>query len=172
ALAHLADAAIVFLLWAAVTGPYLEGLDARLAEVEAVCGQAAADELAALALLRALALWGAVWLAYFAGFTALSGRTPGKEAASLAVAAADGGRAPLAAVLFRESLGRVVSLAFVALGYLWAAWERQGRAWHDLIAGTRVVAVSAPVLAPSGPPAGFWRRAAALALDAVLVAVV
>lgn len=35
----------------------------------------------------------------------------------------------------------LISLWCGGLGYLWAVWEKDGRGWHDLMAGTRVVSV-------------------------------
>jgi uncharacterized RDD family membrane protein YckC len=42
-------------------------------------------------------------------------------------------------VLLREVVGKTISGLFLSLGYLWAGWHSEKRAWHDSIAGTYVV---------------------------------
>ena len=40
-------------------------------------------------------------------------------------------------------LGRAASSFVVYLGYLWMLWDREAQTWHDKIAGTVVVPISA-----------------------------
>jgi uncharacterized RDD family membrane protein YckC len=42
-------------------------------------------------------------------------------------------------VAFVRSLASLFSLIALGLGFFWAGWSREKRAWHDLIAGTLVV---------------------------------
>ena len=35
----------------------------------------------------------------------------------------------------------LVGLSLLGLGYLWALWDKDGRTWHDMAAGTAVVRV-------------------------------
>lgn len=42
-------------------------------------------------------------------------------------------------MLFRESLGKFVSGAFFAIGFIWIMIDNENRAWHDMIFGTMVV---------------------------------
>lgn len=126
---------------------------------------------------------------------ALGGTTPGKHARGLRVVGPDGGRISAARALRRELAGRLgiehVMLAVGgggALGYLWPRRDRAGRAWHDHVAATQVVArepkpaVDADLRPPFAPRetlhggglalAGYWERAAAFLLDSSLVVTV
>lgn len=42
-------------------------------------------------------------------------------------------------MLFRESLGKFISMVFFALGYIWIMIDNENRAWHDLVFGSMVV---------------------------------
>lgn len=44
-------------------------------------------------------------------------------------------------MLFRESIGKFISAAFFALGYIWIMIDNENRAWHDLVFGTLVVEI-------------------------------
>jgi uncharacterized RDD family membrane protein YckC len=81
--------------------------------------------------------WTLAYVAYHAVGNS-AGATPGKRLLGLRVVAADGG--PLG---FRRSLARAAGLLLSTplcnLGFLWAFFQPESRAWHDLIAGSRVV---------------------------------
>ena len=70
------------------------------------------------------------------GFT---GRTLGKWVAGLRVERRDGEPLDLGRSLLRHTVGYLASLVTLGLGFLFAAFNREGRALHDLIAGTVVV---------------------------------
>ncbi|MFL6229526.1 MAG: RDD family protein [Pyrinomonadaceae bacterium] len=70
---------------------------------------------------------------------AFSGRTVGKWATGLRVERRDGERLGFGRALLRHTVGYFASLATLGLGFLLAALSREGRALHDLIAGTVVV---------------------------------
>jgi len=38
-----------------------------------------------------------------------------------------------------RTIGEIIGAASLGLGYLWALWDSENRAWHDKLAGTRVV---------------------------------
>jgi len=80
-----------------------------------------------------------------------SGQTIGKRAMSIRVIDfASGGPLAGAQALVRY-VGRIISFIPCALGYFWAIWDNEKQAWHDKIAGTVVVPVSAyPVAAWPG----------------------
>ncbi|MCX5784479.1 MAG: RDD family protein [Elusimicrobia bacterium] len=40
---------------------------------------------------------------------------------------------------FWRSVFSIVSALPAGLGYAWAVWEKDGRTWHDLIAGIKIV---------------------------------
>ena len=69
----------------------------------------------------------------------LTGRTLGKWATGLRVERRDGERLDFVSALVRHTVGYLVSLLTLGLGFLLAAFNREGRALHDMIAGTVVV---------------------------------
>ena len=90
---------------------------------------------AVVVAMLVLVLVAAVW---FVGFESSARQaTPGKAALGLRVTDADGGRAPFGRVLARFLAG-APSWALLHLGHAMAAWTRDRRALHDLVAGTRV----------------------------------
>lgn len=68
-----------------------------------------------------------------------TGRTVGKWATGLRVERRDGGRLGFGRAILRHTVGYLASLLTLGLGFLLAAFSRDGRALHDLIAGTVVV---------------------------------
>ncbi|HOI42342.1 MAG TPA: RDD family protein [Elusimicrobiales bacterium] len=68
------------------------------------------------------------------------GATPGKMIMKVRIVDAEtGGKVPVDKAFLR-SFFSLASL-FLMLGYIWAAWQKDGRTWHDLIAGTKAVKV-------------------------------
>ncbi len=81
-------------------------------------------------------------LTYFLIFLWLlaRGQTPGKWLMDIrAVDKRDGSQPGLGRMLLRETLGKLVSGFFLALGWFWVIWDRDAQAWHDKIAGTVVL---------------------------------
>jgi uncharacterized RDD family membrane protein YckC len=74
----------------------------------------------------------------FVGLTSLRGQTVGKWATGLYVRRADGEPLSLGRSLVRHLVGYPVSLVLAGIGFLMAAFNANGRALHDLIAGTIV----------------------------------
>ncbi|MDT7604191.1 MAG: hypothetical protein QOF61_2188 [Acidobacteriota bacterium] len=70
---------------------------------------------------------------------AFTGRTVGKWATGLRVERRDGEPLSVARALLRHTVGYLASLLTLGAGFLVAALSREGRALHDLIAGTVVV---------------------------------
>jgi len=85
--------------------------------------------------------------AYVAGLTAAGGQTIAKMAFGLRVTDADGGAVSLPRALAR-TLWMPVSLT---LGVVWIFLGREGRTLHDVLSGTRVMAVPPP---PQPSPEG------------------
>jgi uncharacterized RDD family membrane protein YckC len=77
---------------------------------------------------------------YFTFFTNWGGQTPGKMLMRVRVVAADLEEVSLARSLSR-TLCYFASYLFFGLGFLIAAFNRDKRALHDLVAGTRVIRV-------------------------------
>ncbi len=42
-------------------------------------------------------------------------------------------------MLFRECLGKWISMVFFAIGFIWIMVDNENRAWHDMIFGSMVV---------------------------------
>jgi uncharacterized RDD family membrane protein YckC len=77
---------------------------------------------------------------YFTATIAASGQTPGQSACDLVVVAYNGqalspGRSAL------RFVGSLVSVSALMAGYLWMLRDPQRRAWHDLMAGSIVIAM-------------------------------
>lgn len=81
----------------------------------------------------------ALWAMYFIGFTAACGQTPGKRILGLHVVNDNGTSVDWAAASVRFFIGYPVSLLPLGLGFYWALVDKNNQAWHDKIAGTRVI---------------------------------
>lgn len=75
----------------------------------------------------------------FVGLTALRGQTLGKWATGLCIRRKDGERVDVGHALLRHLVGYPLSFLTLGIGFLFAAFNAQGRALHDIIAGTIVV---------------------------------
>ncbi|HJQ33863.1 MAG TPA: RDD family protein [Pyrinomonadaceae bacterium] len=75
----------------------------------------------------------------FVVIAALTGRTLGKWLAGLRIERKDGEPQSYARALVRHLVGYPLTLLTLGLGFLLAAFHPQGRALHDLLAGTVVV---------------------------------
>lgn len=75
---------------------------------------------------------------YFGAFTALTLSTPGQAALGLGVRNLDGDP-PTRREAFLRAFGYLLSLMAFMLGFLWAAMDSDGMAWHDHISGTILV---------------------------------
>jgi uncharacterized RDD family membrane protein YckC len=103
--------------------------------------------VAALVIVTVAAVW-------FVGFEASAKQaTPGKAALGLRVTDVAGARPPFGRIAGRFLAG-APSWALLHLGHAMAAWTRDRRALHDLIAGTRVEQRE-----PPGTPLPAWARA-------------
>ena len=78
-------------------------------------------------------------LGYYVVFTAWRGQTLGKMALGIQVVDRQGNVPNLGQVLLREVVGKILSSIALGLGYLWVAWDKEKRGWHDHIGGTYVV---------------------------------
>lgn len=67
------------------------------------------------------------------------GQTLGKWATGLRIERRDGAPAGVGRILVRHLLGYPLSLVIFGLGFLVAVFDSQGRALHDMLAGTLVV---------------------------------
>ena len=75
---------------------------------------------------------------YVVGLTAAGGQTFGKMALGLRVTDAGGGPVTLPQAVVRT----LWTPASVTVGIVWTLFDREGRALHDALAGTRVLAAS------------------------------
>jgi uncharacterized RDD family membrane protein YckC len=83
----------------------------------------------------------AVGIAYTLYFWTTNGATPGKQVMGLKVVFADGGELIGPATGIVSYIGYIISGIPLFLGYLWAIWDPKHEAWHDKIAGTKVIKV-------------------------------
>lgn len=77
-------------------------------------------------------------LTYFFLTVGIAGQTLGKALMGIRIVDAGGGRLSLARSLIR-TFAYLVSLIPLLMGFLWILIDRDRRAWHDLISGSRVV---------------------------------
>ncbi|MAL03282.1 MAG: hypothetical protein CL625_03255 [Arenimonas sp.] len=119
--------------------------------------------IAALVITALAAIW-------FIAFEASPWQaSPGKRLAGLKVVGTDGGRPGTGRIVARFFAG-APSWLLLHLGHAMAAIRRDGRALHDLVAGTQVVlAPDAPATMPRW--ARYWLAAQATVLVAALMAV-
>lgn len=81
-----------------------------------------------------------VAVVYWSVLTKWRGQTAGKFLCGLQVHSAKdpSSRPSLASTLVRESIGKILSAIFLLIGFIWIAWSKNRRAWHDYLAGTQV----------------------------------
>ena len=82
------------------------------------------------------------WVTYLWASNA-TGVSAGKFLFGIRVTRTDKESAPGAVRGFLRTIAVGLSLACFGLGYLWSLWDRDRRAWHDMLTGTRVVQVTA-----------------------------
>jgi uncharacterized RDD family membrane protein YckC len=83
--------------------------------------------------------------AFFIMFWSRGGQTLGMRAWRIRVEMLDGSPLP-ATIAARRFAAALLSAAPLGFGFLWIAIDPDGRAWHDHLAGTRVVRVASPGL--------------------------
>jgi uncharacterized RDD family membrane protein YckC len=81
-----------------------------------------------------------VMFLYLMAATALAGRTWGMSLVSLRTVDAQTGMAPTTGQCVRRAFGYMLSLATFGLGLLYALFDAEGRAAHDHLSGTIVIA--------------------------------
>ncbi|MEX6509163.1 RDD family protein [Jiella sp. M17.18] len=84
-----------------------------------------------------------VGIVYVIGFWVWKGATPGKMALGMTVVTADGHRPIGLGTAVLRYLGYLASGLVFCLGFLWIAFRRDKRGWHDMIAGTLVLTTPA-----------------------------
>lgn len=89
----------------------------------------------------------------------LNGQSIGRALAGVKVVDRDGFLVGLNAAAIR-ALARVVSFAAGYVGYLWMAWDAEGRTWHDIAADSRVLRVAANPGPKVGGPTWRWTKVA------------
>ncbi|MBN2569223.1 MAG: RDD family protein [Deltaproteobacteria bacterium] len=77
-------------------------------------------------------------MVYFTYFHGMTGQTPGKRLIGLRVIQKSGASMTLG-IAFLRWVGYLISKIFLYLGFIWVAFNREKRGWHDFIAGTCVV---------------------------------
>lgn len=98
----------------------------------------------ALALTAGYVGVASVAIINFVLLAAFSGRTLGKWITGLRIERRDGEPVSFARALVRHSIGYLLTILTLGLGFLITAFDPQGRALHDWLAGTIVVRSRAP----------------------------
>ena len=114
------------------------GLVALSTLLARLLGEGARDTSEA-ALTFGLVAAAAVAALNFLVLPVFTGRTLGKWATGLRVECRDGDPVTFPRALVRHTVGYLLSLLTLGFGFLVAAFSRDGRALHDLLAGTVVV---------------------------------
>ena len=83
-------------------------------------------------------VWLLLWLTYHVIFWATKGTTFGGMVMGLRIVREDGRPLTWGVALVR-AMSALLSALALGLGFLWVAWSREKRAWHDRLAGTMVV---------------------------------
>ena len=78
-------------------------------------------------------------LIYHVAFISAKGQTIGKMIFGIQVVNSQGNIPGIGSVLLREVVGKSLSAIALGLGYLWVAWDKDKRGWHDHVGGTYVV---------------------------------
>lgn len=139
-IAFLLDILFLEILGTLVTLPLVNQSELNLAKIVirwAATGRISVDGALLVALYTLMMVL--VWGLYFVGFTAACGQTPGKKILGLWVTDEDGGPVSWGAASIRCFIGYPLSLLPLGLGFYWALVDRNNQAWHDKIAGTRVI---------------------------------
>lgn len=77
---------------------------------------------------------------YWVALTLVMGATPGKKIMGLRIVRKDHTLdVGFGQLLLRETIGRLLSMTPLCLGYLWVSWDKERRTFHDMVSGTRVV---------------------------------
>lgn len=76
---------------------------------------------------------------YYPYFDGVTGATPGKRMIGLRVVDDRTGDSIGYGRGLGRSLFKIISGLVLLLGYLWAIWDREKRAWHDMVVSSRVV---------------------------------
>ncbi|GAA4856413.1 RDD family protein [Paenibacillus vulneris] len=76
---------------------------------------------------------------YYVTMTVAWGQTLGKMAVGIEVVREDGRPNGVGWIILREVIGKFVSGLILCIGFMMAGWDREKRALHDRMAGTRVV---------------------------------
>lgn len=84
-----------------------------------------------------------LWLLPAIAMALTNGQSQGKKAAQIRVVRTDGKRATLPWSVLREWPVKAILLVTVGVDQLWPLWDRENRALHDMVVGSRVVRADA-----------------------------
>lgn len=69
----------------------------------------------------------------------VTGQSLGKMAAGLRIVTSKGEHPPFGSLVFRQTLGYLLTFGSLGFGFLFSVFSSKGRALHDYLAGTQVV---------------------------------
>ena len=76
---------------------------------------------------------------YYGYFWSKNGQSIGKKLMGVKVVSQDGQPLSFVKAGLRGTIGYWISSLVFSLGFIWAAFDKDGETWHDKIFGTRVV---------------------------------
>jgi uncharacterized RDD family membrane protein YckC len=79
-----------------------------------------------------------VGVLYWSVLTGWRGQTAGKALCGIRVLSSSGSHAGFLRAVLRECVGKPISAPVLLLGFIWVAFSKCKRAWHDFVAGTVV----------------------------------
>ncbi len=89
-------------------------------------------------------------ISYWVLFIGLRGQAPGKMVMGLHAVRAGRPVPGIGPALARETLGKLMSILSLGLGYAWASRDPRKQTWHDKLAGTYVIRTRTGIFTP--PP--------------------
>lgn len=95
--------------------------------------------LVSAAVLVMIALLFLLQFLYFGYFWSKNGQSIGMKMMGIKVVRSNGELLTFLRAGLRGTIGYYISSLIFSLGYLWAAFDEQGQAWHDMIFDTLVV---------------------------------
>lgn len=116
-------------------------VDIVIGKVFGVQGTLLGTDLSAPAAKTGKLIGNLIGIFYFVLFTAFGGQTLGKKVVGIKVVRMDCGEVGFWRALLRETIGKILAMIILCIGYLMAAFHPRKRGLHDYIAGTQVISL-------------------------------
>lgn len=133
-IAYIVDQVILGMIGCALMLPFM-----GLFGVAAATESNVLSAFAGLAFLIVLPIVMVLNFIYFGFFWSRDGQSVGMKLMRIRVVSRDGGTVSFIRAALRGTFGYMISGFLCGLGFLWAAFDPAGEAWHDKLFATRVV---------------------------------